>query len=326
MILNHVGQDLDDVVKGNDWCQEYGINCGADYLLYWIAFMFRQPYCKLPYLFFYGPQNSGKSCFHEAISLLMTGGVQLADEAVKNQNFNGELAGKVLCVIEETDLSSKSTLAYNRIKAWSMGQDILIHKKGKQATQTKNATHWVQCANEKTFVPIFPGDTRITMMYVPMPDEAEIPKDLLFQHLRDQAPAFLRTLIDLKLPPQHSRTAIPVLMTQSKREAERSVEGLVDKFIFEKCYHVPGAIIKFSDFYKAMTEWMGKEQAVVWTSYKVADEFRNRSFEPFVFGRSLNNVACIGNVSVDKADEGKTVGPTWVRKRQKLIQDKEPEK
>jgi hypothetical protein len=67
-----------------------------DYLLYWIACMLRDPFEPLPYLFFYGDQNSGKSIFHEAVSLLMTKGVAAADRALTNANdFNGELANAV---------------------------------------------------------------------------------------------------------------------------------------------------------------------------------------------------------------------------------------
>jgi chaperonin GroEL (HSP60 family) len=43
-------------------------------------------------LFFFGPENSGKSIFHEAFNELVTTGVVMADRALTNQSdFNGEL-------------------------------------------------------------------------------------------------------------------------------------------------------------------------------------------------------------------------------------------
>src|SRR5690606_33656401 len=103
----------------------------------------------LPYLFLYGPQGSGKSIFHEALSLLVTKGIVRADAALISQSgFNGELVSAVLCVIEETDLRQNKTIAYNRIKDWVTGKTINIHVKGGTPYSAANMTHWLQCANE----------------------------------------------------------------------------------------------------------------------------------------------------------------------------------
>jgi len=47
-VLKHCGQDLDSTVRGNDWCKLHNIKSGADYLLYWIAFLLRDPFQPLP--------------------------------------------------------------------------------------------------------------------------------------------------------------------------------------------------------------------------------------------------------------------------------------
>lgn len=318
LIMDHCGQDLDTILKDNQWCREAGIHTGADYLRYWLAFIFRTPYCKLPYLFFYGPQNGGKSIFHEAASLLTTSGVVYADEALKSRsNFNGELAGAVLCVVEETNLSASGSAPYDRIKAWITGEEILIHAKYQQPYQLKNTTHWCQMANDKAFCPIFPGDTRIVMMYVPMIDGIEIPKDTLLAKLKEEAPVFLRTLLDLKLPSPPGRLRLPVIATESKRLAEEAIHGLVDKFIEKECHQVEGCLIKFTEFYDAMRSWMAEDQRYIWTYNKVMDEFRNRNFFPF--GRSLNNITCIGNLSLEPRQEDFDYGPPWLRFRQRLV-------
>ncbi len=64
-LLNHVGSGLDDAVKDHPWCMQNGLKTGADYLKCWISSVFQFPFEPLPYLFFYGPQGSGKSIFHK---------------------------------------------------------------------------------------------------------------------------------------------------------------------------------------------------------------------------------------------------------------------
>ena len=57
-----------------------------------------------------------------------------------------------------------------------------------------NTTHWVQCANRRENCPVFPGDTRITVIHVPdlLPDQ-EIPKEKLIEKLTEEAPHFMYT-------------------------------------------------------------------------------------------------------------------------------------
>lgn len=321
-VLDHCGQDLDEVLKENQWCREAGIHTGADYLRYWLAFMLRDPFCKLPYIFLYGPQNSGKSTFHEAAALLMTKGVTYADESLKSKsNFNGELAGSVLCVVEETNLSSSGSLAYDRMKAWVTGDEILIHAKYQQPYQLKNTTHWIQTANDKSYVFIDSGDTRVVMMYVPMLDGTEIPRDTLFNRLKAEAPAFLRSLLDLKLPAPQGRLRLPVLETDSKREAEESVETMVAKFITDECHVVNGAYIKLKDFYDAFRKWVPEADVYAWSYNKVCDQLRQRDIVPF--GRFDTNIMCLGNLLLTPGEKDKSYGTTLVRYRQRLVRTME---
>jgi hypothetical protein len=324
LILDHLGQDLDEACKEDKWCIQNGINNGADYLRYWIAFMFRDPYCKLPYLFFYGPQNSGKSILHEALALLTTGGVVIADEALKNKSgFNGELAGSVLCVVEETNLSASAAggkMAYDRMKSWITSDQMLIHAKYQQPYHLKNTTHWVQMANDKSYVPIFPGDTRVVMMYVPMIDGAEIPKQVLLDRLREEAPAFLRSLLELKLVSPPGRLRLPVLTTDSKLEAQEQTDSLVYEFVKEACYPVEGKATRLKDFYDAFIQWVPEEDRLEWPYNSVIDEFRKRDVVPF--GRYGNNVLAVGNISLTPPVEGEDYGAKLVRHRQRIVRDK----
>ena len=75
---------------------------------------------------------------------------------------------------------------------------INIHKKREQAILVPNKTKWVHCANSHLACPIFPGDTRITMIYVPGLDPIElIPKRELLPMLIKEAPDFLADILRL---------------------------------------------------------------------------------------------------------------------------------
>lgn len=186
-ILKHCGQDLDGVVRESEWCRLHNIRSGSDYLLYWIAFLLRDPFQPLPYLFFWGNQNCGKSILHQAIALLMTRGVVSADRALTNQNdFNGELANCVLAYIEETDLS-ENRRAYARIKDWTTNDELWIRRMRTDTYKQRNTLHFIQTANHLQNVYVEPGDTRIVVMLVlDFEPGEEIPKNELKAKLQEE--------------------------------------------------------------------------------------------------------------------------------------------
>src|SRR5690606_1865596 len=117
----------------------------ADYLRAIFASIIREPHQPTPYLFLFGPEDSGKSIFTEAFSLLVTKGVVKADRVFNSKNeFNGELVGCILAVIEERDTLSAEALA--RLKDYTTSLTISIRPMYRQAYQIANTTHWVQCA------------------------------------------------------------------------------------------------------------------------------------------------------------------------------------
>jgi len=260
-ILNHCGKGLDDAVSQNSWAKANGVITGADYLKCWIASMFQEPAEPLPYLFFYGPQNSGKSIFHEALSLLLLRGYKRADAAlISQQGFNGELSGAVLCVIEETDLRKNAT-AYNRIKDWVTSRDLMIHPKGKTPYHVQNIGHYVQVANDHNYCPIFSGDTRITMSYVDLIDPLDmIPKKALIPLLEKEAPDFLASVLGLELPVSNDRLNVPVVVTEDKNIAEQFNQTPLEAFLQEKCKSAPGYRIKFSDLHDMLLEWVDPDE------------------------------------------------------------------
>ena len=306
MILNHCGRELDQYLKELDWAQKSNIRTGADYLLAWSACMFRSPFEPLPYLFFYGEQNSGKSIFHEALDRLMTGGYCRADRALTNSNdFNGELANAVLCVVEEKDISVAGAAAYNKIKDWVTARKISIRKMRTDSYEQPNTTHWVQCANKREACPIFPGDTRITVIHV-LGVENEIPKGVLLDRLEQEAPHFMKTVCDLVLPTANGRLRLPVVATASKQRAEEAQRDLLQQFIAEETFAAPGEKVLFSEFYEKFQQWLPEENRYQWSKQKVG-----RSLPANLpVGAHTANKRYIGNIAWEQPS-GRPVNPVW---------------
>jgi len=236
--------------------------------------MFQEPTQPLPYLFLYSSeQNTGKSILHEALRLLFTRGYSLANAAIENQaGYNAELAGAVLCVIEEVDLKKNKT-AYNRIKDWVTSRELLIHAKYQTPFHTPNTSHWVHCANNHQYCPVFTGDTRITMMYVKPLDPLElIPKRKMIENLEKEAPHFLAEILNLELPESNDRLNIPALESSDKSAVERLNQSDLESFIQEKCQHAPGYLIKFSDFYERFLHYLDPSEVSNWSKIKVGRE------------------------------------------------------
>lgn len=269
MILDHVGKELDPVIAKLDWACEANIRTGADYLRAWFACIFRDPFCRLPYLFLFGNENCGKSILWEAFNLLVTKGVVKADRALTSQNdFNGELAGALLCVVEEKDIS-KAPGASAKIKDAVTSLMLSIRKMRTDTYQVPNMTHWIQCANHQDACIVPPGDTRITVIYVNT-ITSEIPKPILMSRLKEEAPAFLRTLIDLPLPSIQGRLSLPVITTRHKARSEDLAKTPLEQFMAEQTYFVKGEMIEFKAFYDKFYDWLPGEERHHWSKIKVS--------------------------------------------------------
>ncbi len=166
---------------------------GREYLQRWIATMLRDPFKRLPYLFLYGPQNSGKSTLHKAIALLFEkeqSTVRVDYLLTNASGFNQELAAAMLCTLEEADLSNP--VAYSRLRSWLKCKNLTIFEMRKPIYTQPNKLHWIQCASMEENGPKFPGDIQVTL-YVP-PLDKEIPYQELFPALLAEIQQFRKTL------------------------------------------------------------------------------------------------------------------------------------
>ena len=155
----------------------------------------------------------------------MCNGAVEADKALKNESdFNGELNGKVLAVVEETDLG-KGKGVYAKMKNWVTADEIGIQFKGKDVCMMPNYTHWVQTANHRDDCPVEDGDERVVMTEVTrlLPYE-EVHKLKMLEGLKKEAPYFLRTLMDVQFAEPFGRLYLPVLQTEEKTEAMQTIK------------------------------------------------------------------------------------------------------
>ena len=271
MIYRHLGTNLDAPIKEAPWAIRMGIKSGAQYLLTWVACMFREPFEQLPYLFFFGDENCGKSMFHEALSeVLVTGGIVKAEKSLaKGNEFNGELANAILCVVEETNVAA-SPVAHGRIKEWITAKKINIRKMRTDAYTQANTTHWVQCANDQSFCPVYPGDSRITVIQV-NDLLVDVPRQIMMQNLKEEASHFMHTLLNVELPPIECRLRLPVIETAAKLTSQEFNQSELEQFITENC-HESGESILFKDFYDKFYEWLGEDQRRQWSRKRCAQK------------------------------------------------------
>lgn len=276
-VLENCGQGLNIDIEKHDWCKENGISSGADYLKMWIACMFKYPDRPTPYLGFWGEQDSGKSTFHEMLSYLFEGGtVGAAAALVSKEGFNGELQSATLCIVEEVSMKSNS-VANRRIKDWATSPYITIHAKNCTPYRAKNYTHWVQTANDQEDCPVFPGDTRVTLIYVDkLPASRVIPKEELKILLQKEAPDFLASILALDIPKSNSRLALPVIDTDDKRRLEHKNLPLIEKFIKEEMYECDGHAVTSTEFLEKFTMSMDDRERAIWSKQKIGRELPNK--------------------------------------------------
>lgn len=297
-VVEHCGSSLSDSVRQHPWCVDNGIRTGGEYLLCWFASLLQAPDQPLPYLCFWGEQNTGKSTLHEAIdSFILKKGYSRADYALTNPTgFNAEIAHSVLCVVEETDLRVNKEAA-NRIKDWVTGRTISIREMYRNTYDINNTTHWIQCTNDLNYCIILPGDTRIVPIRVDRPSE-EIPKQVLFNRLEAEAAAFLHLLLNIEVPRSPSRLAIPVLHTFEKGEVEAANKTPLERFIGERCSVVKGHTVNFDQFFMSFLDWLSPSERGAWNKNKMARDFPKTGL--VCKGKyGSQNETVVGNLSLD---------------------------
>jgi hypothetical protein len=133
------------------------------------------------------------------------------------------------------------------------------------------------------------------MIYVPDLVE-EIPKKILLGELEEEAPHFMHTLMDLRLPPVAGRLRIPIVATGHKQEAEQFARNALEEFLAEHCHEVPGVKMAFAEFHEAFQKWLSPDGRHRWSKIKTSRAMPTR----FPIGAGSENKKFIGNLAWEK--------------------------
>jgi len=231
----------------------------------------------------------------------MTCGYTRADlSIISGAGFNGELENAILCAVEETNLQ-KSIHARNRIKDWVTSRTMLIHHKGRTPYQVENAVHFVQTGNDHNECPIFPGDTRITMVHVPPFDLTEmIMPDTLRAQLEREAPAFLSAILEIEIPPSLDRLNVPVIDSEIKLQTSQINRTSLEVFLDELTYDAPGEKVLYAELFNKFREWVDPSEVHEWSKIRFGRELPVK----YPKGRIMSDGAkfYIGNLSFIEPD------------------------
>lgn len=233
-----VGAGLDDAVRQSQWCRENGVECGGDYLILWLAFMFQDPAARVPWLMLYSfNQGMGKSTWAEAIRrfLLIGGAVSLNRWLTSERGFNSEAEGAVFGYVEEENVAGHRDRFKGRMKSIVTDDVLGWEGKGTPAHDGPNRLHVIQCTNDPRYLVIEEQDTRITtweMLEIGESDRRD--KAEIMADLEAQAPGFMEALLTMELPAfGDGRLAIPALTTELKASQGRASRDLLERFLEE---------------------------------------------------------------------------------------------
>ena len=317
-VFSHLGKDLDESVRSNLWCKMHAISNGSDYLFYWVASMFQRPELSLPYLALVSnEQNTGKSTFHQGLRHFFKNdiGYIRANNALSNTaGFNGELHGGILAIAEEIDL--RKTAAYNRIKDWVTGKTLLITDKFRTSFEAKNTLHFIHCMNDGSYCPIFPGDTRITMINVSplthidndgtMIDD-EIPENIMDENLKKEAPFLLHDLLNVELPQPEGRLGVPVIQTYKKDAFTQVNKTPIQLFIDEQLFVVNGISTDWKQIANAFNAYLNSSKFPDAVKNKYTKNYINSVFpitDAMPKGKhGSKHTVKVGNISLFEDDD-----------------------
>jgi hypothetical protein len=217
-IFDHLGSGLDQDIYDCLECKKLGIASGSHYLKLWVKLLIEKPSQRLPYLFFASKENNtGKSSFGSSIQHMIHPGVGEINEEAITEKFNSELENKILCLVEEVNLSDKKNKAYSTIKRLVTSPTITVRKMRTDAYNVPNLTHFIHTANDARFVPVDDADMRVVI--IPVRPLKECIDSVEFEAgVKKEATSILRKLIDLALPPASGRLWLPVIQTSLKED------------------------------------------------------------------------------------------------------------
>ena len=121
MVFDHTFASLTEPIKKNPWFADNGIHSGGDYGRAWLACLIKCPLRAVA-----DPCHGGRGELgqvdlvrgHPGIPVSRRGVVSVNEALTRQDSFNGELEGALLCVVEEISLADNRK-ALARLKEWT---------------------------------------------------------------------------------------------------------------------------------------------------------------------------------------------------------------
>ena len=257
-ILRHVGQGLDDAVKGNEWCRANGVTSGYDFLLLWCALLIRKPKQHLPMLYLYSPErDNGKSAFHKALGRLFARGY-VEGVRMLNEKFNKLMAGAVLIYLDEEKVSRESA---QKVKLYIDSDQVTLRLMRTDTFMFANYSHWIATYNFTDGVPVEDGDERVIMIEVPVlfEEDKDDWKEIMEPALELEKADFLNTLQNkVTIPPSGGRLYLPLLSTPLK-EKVMAEDRVGEKVICNR----DELLAKIVDVFKKTRRFIGPSKKLI---------------------------------------------------------------
>lgn len=177
--------------------------------------------------------------------------------------------------------------------------------------------HNCQMANDPLSCPIFPNDTRITMIQVPPLELGEmIPRKQLFDQLEREASHFMAALLRMEIPISTDRLAIPIITTVEKENVQIENESLIETFLRENTHYVPGEMIPVSEMWEKFQATLSDRESAEWSKIRMGRQIPKK----FPKGRSLKDSHWnYGNISWTPWKIGDPKLPILMVRSEKLI-------
>jgi hypothetical protein len=155
------------------------------------------------------------------------------------------------------------------------------------------------------------------MINVSQKPKEQIPKRIIIQQLKKEAPDFLGAIINLEIPDCDSRLRIPVIETEDKKVAADIQRNSLEEFIDERCFRANGCVITIAEFYDAFMGWLDPSDRLHWCSkQKVSAAMPDW----VVKGRGNNTSAwCWGNISFTEPNDTVKMSMPLIAIGEKLV-------
>ena len=177
MVFEHIGIELTPALEKLPWADKANIKTGADYLRAWVACAFRDPFEPTALLVPLGQREQRQKHPPRGSGTAGDQGRRQGGQGAQEPQRLQRRVGRRDHLCGGGNQRCRTPGAHDRIKEYVTARTLSIREMRTNVYQVPNTTHWIQTANYQSHCPVFPGDTRITVIEVgDLLPEQEVPK------------------------------------------------------------------------------------------------------------------------------------------------------